>query len=179
MDIYYSADISYYDKSRWLGGCLMVLNKHYDVFKNLDRIACADRYYNLGILHCTSGNTELFQAGKKCLWRALLLHKHQKHVLFFILSFLLESQFKIEKIAMIICVNVFAWLGGFVTPGAPGGLGVREALLTMLLPDMLPKVFIIGGVAIFRIITLFGEVLALCIATWFFIDPSEKGTQNG
>jgi len=99
-------------------------------------------------------------------------------ILFCIFSFLFESNLKIENVAMIICANVFAWLGGFITPGAPGGLGVREALLTMLLPDMLPKVVIIGGVAIFRIITLFGEVLALCVAICLFRSPSNRISQN-
>jgi uncharacterized membrane protein YbhN (UPF0104 family) len=30
----------------------------------------------------------------------------------------------------VVCVYALAWLAGTVTPGAPGGLGVREAVLT-------------------------------------------------
>jgi len=64
---------------------------------------------------------------------------------------------------------------GFITPGASGGLGVREALLAML---FLPTTIIVAGALIFRIITLFGEVLALCIAMIFFTSPVESILQN-
>lgn len=52
-----------------------------------------------------------------------------------------------------------AWLGGFLVPGAPGGLGVREVLLAALLHDVVP-----GGQALllavaFRITTFCGDLL--------------------
>jgi hypothetical protein len=99
-------------------------------------------------------------------------------ILFCIFHFMLQTNLNIGLLPIIICANVFAWMGGFITPGAPGGLGVREALLTMLLPDILPATVIIAGVVIFRVITLFGEILALCIAVSFFKDPLEKSMQN-
>ncbi len=98
--------------------------------------------------------------------------------LFCIFSFMFKSDLKMENLPIIICANVFAWMGGFITPGAPGGLGVREALLTMLLSEMLPISIIIGGVIIFRIITLFGEVSAVCIAICFFKSPFERIERN-
>ena len=69
-------------------------------------------------------------------------------------------------------------MGGFITPGAPGGLGVREALLTIILSDILPTDIIVAGVLIFRFITLFGEFLALGIAILFFKGSFEKNIQN-
>lgn len=99
-------------------------------------------------------------------------------ILFCIFLFMLETNLKISLLPIIICANVFAWMGGFITPGAPGGLGVREALLTMLLSNILPTTIIIAGVLIYRVITLFGEILALCIAIFFFKSPFEKSLQN-
>ena len=99
-------------------------------------------------------------------------------ILFCIFSFMLQTNLKISILPVIVFANVFAWMGGFITPGAPGGLGVREALLTMLLSDILPATIIIAGVLIFRVITLCGEILALCIAILFFKSPIERSLQN-
>ena len=95
-------------------------------------------------------------------------------ILFCIFFFMLKTDLKINNLPIIICAQVFAWMGGFITPGAPGGLGVREALLTMILSNILPATSIIAGVLIFRLITLFGEILALGIAIFFFKYPFEK-----
>jgi len=96
-------------------------------------------------------------------------------VLFCIFSFMFESDLKIGSLPVIVCANVVAWMGGFITPGASGGIGVRAVLLTMLLSNMLPTAIIVGGVVIFRMITLFGEVLALCIA---ICSPLKENEQN-
>ncbi len=95
-------------------------------------------------------------------------------ILFCIFSFMLETDLKTGDLPIIVCANVFAWMGGFITPGAPGGLGVREALLVITLSNILPVTIIVTGALIFRIITLFGEVLALFIAMIFFTSPFEE-----
>jgi len=99
-------------------------------------------------------------------------------ILFFIFSFMLKTDLKIDFLPIIICAQVFAWMGGFITPGAPGGLGVREALLSMILSDILQTDIVVSGVLLFRVVTLLGEVLALCIAILFFKNPFERGPQN-
>ena len=91
---------------------------------------------------------------------------------------MLETDLTIGNLPIIVCAQVFAWMGGFITPGAPGGLGVREALLTMILSDILPADIIIAGVLIFRLITLFGEILALCVAILFFKTSIQRSLQN-
>ena len=59
-----------------------------------------------------------------------------------------------------------AWLAGFVTPGAPAGLGVREAFLVLLLgghaaePDLLP------AVVLSRVVTALGDTLFFGVAAW-------------
>ncbi|MFC1789072.1 hypothetical protein ACFLZE_04065 [Thermodesulfobacteriota bacterium] len=114
---------------------------------------------------------------KMCLFYSLFLFINGV-VLFCIISFMLKTDLKIANLPIIVCAHVFAWMGGFITPGAPGGLGVREALLAITLSNILPATIIIAGALIFRIITLFGEVLALCIAMIFFTSPVEKNLQN-
>lgn len=53
------------------------------------------------------------------------------------------------------------WLLGFVAPGAPGGLGVREAVMLMLLKPVIPAVDALLLVLALRLVTLFGDLLAL------------------
>jgi hypothetical protein len=54
---------------------------------------------------------------------------------------------------------VVAWLVGLVTPGAPAGLGVREAILTLLLASFAPTPQILLAVLMSRMTTLGGDVL--------------------
>ncbi len=69
---------------------------------------------------------------------------------------------------MIACAYTVSWLVGFVTPGAPAGIGIREALmLGMLSASMMPA----QGAAIvvvFRIVTTLTDLLVfvagLCLA---------------
>ena len=59
-----------------------------------------------------------------------------------------------------------AWLAGFVTPGAPAGLGVRELVLVFLLdghaaePDLLP------AVVLSRVVTVLGDTFFFGAAAW-------------
>ena len=60
---------------------------------------------------------------------------------------------------------VVAWLAGFVTPGAPAGLGVRETVLVLGLPQLGPAAL---GVAIgHRVVTAIAD--ALMALTWIVI----------
>ncbi|RWJ99490.1 MAG: hypothetical protein EOR42_25105 [Mesorhizobium sp.] len=54
---------------------------------------------------------------------------------------------------------VLAWLVGLVTPGAPAGLGVREAVLLFLLGGLSSSPVIILAVVIGRTITVLGDLL--------------------
>ena len=52
-----------------------------------------------------------------------------------------------------------AWAIGFVIPGAPGGLGVREAILVALLSSLLPEKTVLVSALLFRVVTTFGDIL--------------------
>ena len=54
---------------------------------------------------------------------------------------------------------VIAWLMGFVTPGAPAGIGIREAVLLFLLGSIVPHADLLFAVLLGRIITVMGDVL--------------------
>lgn len=53
----------------------------------------------------------------------------------------------------------FAWAVGFVIPGAPGGIGVREATLISLLASTLSEPDLIVSALAFRLITIVGDIV--------------------
>ena len=70
-----------------------------------------------------------------------------------------------ENIRLIVSSYAAAWVCGFVIPGAPGGIGIREAVLSILLGD------ITGGVLMFliivhRLITIIGDFAIYFIVTF-------------
>ncbi len=56
-------------------------------------------------------------------------------------------------------VYSFAWFIGFVTPGAPGGIGIRETMLTLLLQNTIAPGIIATGVILNRLITILGDII--------------------
>jgi len=54
---------------------------------------------------------------------------------------------------------ILAWLAGLVTPGAPAGIGVREAVLWLILQGTVQQSDLLTIVVIGRIITSMGDVL--------------------
>ncbi len=57
-----------------------------------------------------------------------------------------------------------AWLAGLVIPGAPGGLGVFEAVAVTLLQDTLPAAVVLSAVALYRLIGTLAEGLGAGLA---------------
>lgn len=79
-------------------------------------------------------------------------------------------------IAVFFCV---AWASGFMIPGAPGGLGVREGMLITLLSPLWGDGNAIASAMLFRFIAVAGDVLAffwgIMIAPFF---PSHVKIRN-
>ncbi len=112
-------------------------------------------------------------------YRAVLLHKEGVYALFFVLCchllFLLGSAtilflvyalffdvaFTWDIFSKTLIASSIAWLLGFVVPGAPGGIGIRESILVLLLPSIMivSKEVIFAGAVIYRVITVLGEAL--------------------
>ena len=61
----------------------------------------------------------------------------------------------------------FSWMIGFITPGAPAGLGIREVLISSLLKGIVGEQIIITSVIIFRIITITGDIIAFFLVYTF------------
>jgi uncharacterized membrane protein YbhN (UPF0104 family) len=69
-----------------------------------------------------------------------------------------------------------AWLAGFVIPGAPAGLGVREAMLLAGMSSVMPSDAALMSTALFRVVTITGDGLAFMIG---FILPGSTHERQG
>lgn len=57
-----------------------------------------------------------------------------------------------------------SFLVGYITPGVPGGIGVREAVLLYFFADMMPQATILSGALIFRIISILGDIFGYLLS---------------
>ena len=69
-----------------------------------------------------------------------------------------------HQVTTLIGLYVLSWLMGFITPGAPGGLGVREAVILMVMGGVMYEGLLVYAVITHRILTIIGDVFAYCIA---------------
>jgi hypothetical protein len=65
----------------------------------------------------------------------------------------------IGALSMIVGAYVIAWLAGLLTPGAPAGAGIREAVLLILLSGHVAGPAILLAVVLGRIVTVAGDLL--------------------
>ena len=60
---------------------------------------------------------------------------------------------------VVLAAAILAWLAGFVTPGSPGGLGVREVVLSVALAGWIEPAVAISAAASLRLLTVGGDLL--------------------
>ena len=66
---------------------------------------------------------------------------------------------------IIIGAFILSWLAGYITPGAPGGIGIRELLMTAIVAGsgIADVDSITTASAVYRVINILGDVLAFLI----------------
>jgi hypothetical protein len=71
----------------------------------------------------------------------------------------------------------FAWLIGFVAPGAPGGLGIREAITVKMFEDELGEGVALCIALTMRLCNIIGDLLVFLVA-WLFAMKSEDNSKT-
>ena len=79
--------------------------------------------------------------------------------IFFDINFLITAN--------IITIFSMAWFAGFIIPGAPGGIGVREAIIILFLTPIIGEAESVAAAVSLRFVTLLGDV-------WFFTISDKK-----
>jgi glycosyltransferase 2 family protein len=75
-----------------------------------------------------------------------------------VLLFILKEKSAIP-FALAISIFSISWLVGFVTPGAPGGIGVRESLIIIMLTNYIDQPSSILIALLMRGVTIIGDIL--------------------
>ncbi|MBW8035005.1 MAG: UPF0104 family protein [Planctomycetes bacterium] len=78
----------------------------------------------------------------------------------------------IKALLYFIAVYVCGWALGFITPGAPGGIGVRESIMVAMLSGTIDPQAALVGALLFRLVTIFGEFLGFIFASTLLKPPS-------
>ena len=86
-------------------------------------------------------------------------------LLVFIVKIFIEINFFIS--AKIIIIFSIAWLAGFIIPGAPGGIGVREVVIIFFISPIIGEAQSTVVAIALRFITLLGDL-------WFLIISNSR-----
>ncbi len=92
-------------------------------------------------------------------------------ILVLVYAWLFGVTFTFSLFVQTVFASSIAWLLGFIVPGAPGGVGIRESILVLLLPSILlvSKELVLAGALIYRVVTILGEGLTYFWAKLFEI----------
>lgn len=82
----------------------------------------------------------------------------------FILYTVLGADFPLARINVLIGTWAIGYLMGYVMPGAPGGMGIRELVLCFLLQGMIAQDDVLLATVLLRVTNIIGEVLAFVVA---------------
>lgn len=80
--------------------------------------------------------------------------------------FLLGQPMNLSLAFALIGLYLLAWLAGFLTPGAPSGLGIREAVMLMFISGFVYESILLSAMVVHRVVTVIGDVFAyvICLA---------------
>ena len=92
-------------------------------------------------------------------------------ILVLVYAWLFGVSFTFSLFVQTVFASSIAWLLGFIVPGAPGGVGIRESILVLLLPSILlvSKELVLAGALVYRVVTILGEGLTYFWAKLFEI----------
>ncbi len=65
----------------------------------------------------------------------------------------------------VIGLTIISWLVGYIVPGAPGGIGVREAVSVLLMAPLLGTENVIVAAVLLRVVNVIGDVLMYLIGS--------------
>jgi uncharacterized membrane protein YbhN (UPF0104 family) len=97
----------------------------------------------------------------RTFWLISLMYVANYLILGIVLHIIASQIFGEEKGGILLLSGVFAvaWIAGFLTPGAPAGLGVREVVLVAALTPIYGSETAVGVAAILRVVTVLGDGL--------------------
>lgn len=165
-------------------GTLMALIFFTKTFENVIEFICSKALYkNILIIMIIVGivllTVLIFFISKKKVYRDIIKKMFSinflkvliKLLIFYFLGFIVMGVVFYLSFTMIMGVEVdfflvmssaiISWVVGYIIPGAPGGIGIREAILLMLLGGIIGKEIVAMGAIISRLISIISDLLSL------------------
>jgi uncharacterized membrane protein YbhN (UPF0104 family) len=80
---------------------------------------------------------------------------------------LIEVFFDVPQISLfqVICGFALSWVIGFVVPGAPGGVGIREATFVLLFRQSMPESVALQVIVLFRLVTIAADLILYALVS--------------
>ena len=78
----------------------------------------------------------------------------------------------------VIIIYACSWIAGYVTPGAPGGVGVREAIIIFSLSSMIGEAESTVVALLFRLTTVVGDIIFYFLSLKFSITDLNHPTDQ-
>jgi len=91
-----------------------------------------------------------------------------------ILGLVSPQSYTVSLLPALCGAYVISWLAGFVTPGAPAGVGIRELVLLFLLKGLVSEADLLLAVVLGRIVTVLGDFLFF-LTTLLVRDSTKVG----
>lgn len=115
----------------------------------------------LGVIFIFYNKIKAFLAGYfyPYLWLALLFHLASASIFLALWVGVLQQPLSMQTAYMLVVGYLVSWVLGFVTPGAPGGIGVREAVFIVLVSNPLIESQVLLLVILSRVVTTLGDLL--------------------
>ncbi len=89
-----------------------------------------------------------------------------------ILKLVLGASMSLPIIMITISGSMISWVVGFIVPGAPGGIGVRESVILLILAPTFTNNIVLLAAILLRIASTFGDVIAFLLSPYAFVDKS-------
>jgi glycosyltransferase 2 family protein len=107
-----------------------------------------------------------FRAGRALVAQSLFL-LFSASVYWVVLASLAPEAVSRVPVGVVPGAAIAAWLIGLVTPGAPAGLGVREAVMLLILGVWVPQADLVLAVLLARLVNIAGDVgfFAACVVS--------------
>lgn len=83
---------------------------------------------------------------------------------FIVACLIFDKKVSLNQLITITGAYVFAWILGYITPGAPGGIGVRESLMLLVCGGMFEERVMIYAL-LFRMSSIISDILGFFIGT--------------
>jgi len=73
---------------------------------------------------------------------------------------------------IIISAYTILWVLGYLVPGAPGGIGVRESMLIVMLGSLFTNNIVLLAAIFLRITSILGDLIAFLLSPYAFVSKS-------